>query len=57
LKEQVAQLGADRRPRFLVDGCRRFAHVERGVAASGRQLGDVPLDDLEALWQEAKRET
>ena len=36
---------------------RRFAHVERGVAASGRQRGDVPLDDLEALWQEAKRET
>ncbi|HEV8240992.1 MAG TPA: nucleoside triphosphate pyrophosphohydrolase [Thermoanaerobaculia bacterium] len=35
---------------------RRFAHVERGVAARGRKLGDVPLDDLEALWQEAKRE-
>ena len=34
---------------------RRFAHVERGVASSGRKLGDVPLDDLEALWQEAKR--
>jgi nucleoside triphosphate diphosphatase len=33
---------------------RRFAHVERGVAASGKKLGDVPLDDLEALWQEAK---
>ena len=33
---------------------RRFAHVERGVAASGRKLGDVPLADLEALWQQAK---
>ena len=33
---------------------RRFAHVERGVKASGRRLGDVPLDELEALWQEAK---
>ena len=33
---------------------RRFAHVERGVTSSGRKLGDVPLDDLEALWQEAK---
>jgi MazG family protein len=33
---------------------RRFAHVERAVAASGRQLGDVPLLDLEALWQDAK---
>jgi MazG family protein len=34
---------------------RRFAHLERRLAESGRQLGEVPLDDLEALWQEAKR--
>jgi MazG family protein len=33
---------------------RRFAHVERGVAATGRRLGEVPLEDLEALWQDAK---
>jgi MazG family protein len=33
---------------------RRFAHVERGVAGSGRRLGEVPLDELESLWQEAK---
>lgn len=33
---------------------RRFAHLERRLAESGRQLGEVPLDDLEALWQEAK---
>ena len=36
---------------------RRFAHVERGVASSGRKLGDVPLDELEPLWQEAKGTT
>lgn len=34
---------------------RRFAHVERGVKAGGRRLGEVPLDELEALWQDAKR--
>jgi MazG family protein len=33
---------------------RRFAHVERGVKGSGRRLGEVPLDELEALWQDAK---
>jgi MazG family protein len=33
----------------------RFAHVERGVAASGRELKDAALDELESLWQEAKR--
>ncbi len=33
---------------------RRFAHLERRLAESGRKLGEVPLDDLEALWQEAK---
>ncbi len=33
---------------------RRFAHLERRLAAAGRELGAVPLDELEALWQEAK---
>jgi MazG family protein len=33
---------------------RRFAHLERRLAESGRRLGEVPLADLEALWQEAK---
>ena len=36
---------------------RRFAHLERRLAESGRRLGEVPLDDLEALWQEAKTQT
>jgi len=33
---------------------RRFAHLERRLAETGRKLGEVSLDDLEALWQEAK---
>jgi MazG family protein len=33
---------------------RRFGHVERRLGETGRQLGGVPLDELEALWQEAK---
>jgi nucleoside triphosphate diphosphatase len=33
---------------------RRFGHLERRLAATGRQLGAVGLEDLEALWQEAK---
>jgi ATP diphosphatase len=35
---------------------RRFAHVEQGVRARGRVLGEVTLDELEELWQEAKRQ-
>jgi len=34
---------------------RRFGDVESSVAESGRALGDIPLDELEAYWQEAKR--
>jgi len=33
---------------------RRFAHIERRLREAGRTLGEVPLDELEALWQEAK---
>jgi MazG family protein len=33
---------------------RRFAHVEAGVQASGKQLKEASLDEMEALWQEAK---
>lgn len=33
---------------------RRFGEVERRLAAAGRQLGAVPLDELEELWQQAK---
>lgn len=33
---------------------RRFAHVEQGVAAQGKDMRDVALGELEALWQQAK---
>lgn len=33
---------------------RRFAHVERQVAASGGTLAEAGLDRMEELWQEAK---
>jgi MazG family protein len=33
---------------------KRFAHVERGLAARGKTLSDSTLDEMEALWQEAK---
>jgi MazG family protein len=33
---------------------RRFRHVERGIGASGRELGSATLEEMEALWQEAK---
>ncbi|MBI1897527.1 MAG: nucleoside triphosphate pyrophosphohydrolase [Acidobacteria bacterium] len=34
---------------------KRFAHVERELARRGRTLGESSLDEMEALWQEAKR--
>lgn len=34
----------------------RFEHVERGLAASGRQLGEATLEEMDALWEEAKRQ-
>ena len=33
----------------------RFAHIEAGAKARGRNLSDLSLDEMEALWQEAKR--
>ena len=33
---------------------RRFQHIERRLAEQGRE-GPQPLDDMEALWVEAKR--
>ena len=33
---------------------RRFHHVERALAASGRSLEDASLEEMEALWQHAK---
>lgn len=33
----------------------RFGHVERRLAAQGKQVTGTPIEELEALWQEAKR--
>jgi ATP diphosphatase len=33
----------------------RFAAIERGLAAAGRRLGAATLDELDRLWEEAKR--
>ncbi len=33
----------------------RFHHVERALVAGGRTLDDASLDEMETLWQEAKR--
>ena len=32
----------------------RFSHIEKGAAALGKSLGAMTLDEMEALWQEAK---
>jgi MazG family protein len=34
---------------------RRFAHIENGLEASGKSLSDANIDEMENLWQEAKR--
>ena len=33
---------------------RRFAYIERTLAAEGRRAEDTPLAEMEALWQDAK---
>jgi len=33
---------------------RRFSHIEAGARKQGRPLPDLTLDEMEALWQEAK---
>ncbi len=33
----------------------RFGYIEQKVNEAGRRLDDVPLSELEALWQEAKK--
>jgi MazG family protein len=35
---------------------RRFKVIERGLEASDKKLGEATLEEMEALWQEAKRE-
>ena len=34
---------------------RRFAHVEDTIAARGKKLGDVTLEEMDAAWDDAKR--
>lgn len=34
----------------------RFSYVEGGAKRQGRQLSEMTLDEMEALWQEAKRQ-
>jgi MazG family protein len=34
---------------------RRFRHIERGLSKRGRSLDAATLEEMEALWQEAKR--
>jgi MazG family protein len=33
----------------------RFAYIEAALAAAGRNLESADLDEMEALWQEAKQ--
>jgi ATP diphosphatase len=35
---------------------RRFAYIERALAARGRKLGEATLDEMDELWNEAKAE-
>jgi MazG family protein len=35
---------------------RRFRHVERGLKARGRAPGEATLEEMEELWQDAKRQ-
>ena len=35
--------------------CRRFAHIEKRLAEMGRTPSEASLDEMEALWVEAKR--
>jgi nucleoside triphosphate diphosphatase len=36
---------------------RRFRYIERRLGGQGRQLAEATLEEMEALWQEAKGET
>jgi len=35
---------------------RRFAHVEQGLEAQGKSPREASIEEMEALWQEAKRQ-
>jgi len=34
---------------------RRFEHVEKGLEAQGKALGEASIEEMERLWQDAKR--
>lgn len=34
----------------------RFAHVEQGLAAQGKPFAEATLEEMEALWQQAKQQ-
>ena len=34
----------------------RFSHVEAGAAAHGKQVGDLTLNEMLALWEESKKD-
>jgi MazG family protein len=34
---------------------RRFAHIEQGMEAKGKPMQGAPLEELDALWNEAKK--
>ena len=36
---------------------RRFSYVERKLVEEGKTLAEAPLEEMETLWQEAKRST
>jgi MazG family protein len=36
---------------------RRFRHIERGLKARGREPGESTIEEMEELWQEAKRKS
>ena len=33
----------------------RFGCIEKGAAEQGRELGDLSLEEMEELWQKAKK--
>ena len=33
----------------------RFGHIEQSARAQGRKMGDLSADEMEVLWQEAKK--
>ena len=54
----VIGIGEEKTPKAFVQACdkfiRRFQSVEE--RAGGRPLGELPLEELEALWAQAKAE-